>query len=102
MVGARNSSNSNRLREVGSHNGLPSYLIEDAGEMDPLWFKDKLKVGITAGASTPEILVQGVVRKMHGFGTRRVSEMDGEQETIRFSLPNSPHLRSEVVMTPTE
>jgi len=92
VVGARNSSNSNRLREVGGHHGLPSYLIEDAGEISPAWFNDGLKIGITAGASTPEVLVQEVVRRMHDFGASRVREMDGEQETIRFSLPNSPYL----------
>ncbi len=92
VVGARNSSNSNRLREVGGYNGLPSYLIEDAREIDPTWFKDKSEIGITAGASTPEILVQGVVRKMVDFGALKVREMNGEQENIRFSLPESPHL----------
>ena len=92
VVGARNSSNSNRLREVGGHNGLPSYLIEDAEEMDPIWFNDKKNVGITAGASTPEILVQGVVRRIRDYGAVRVSEMHGEQEKIRFSLPKSPYL----------
>ncbi len=92
VVGARNSSNSNRLREVGGHNGLPSYLIEDAEEMDPDWLNDKKNIGITAGASTPEILVQGVVQRMRDYGALRVSEMDGEQEKISFSLPKSPYL----------
>ena len=92
VVGARNSSNSNRLREVGGHNGLPSYLIEDAEEMNPTWFNDKKNVGITAGASTPEILVQGVVQRIRDYGAVRVSEMHGEQEKIRFSLPKSPYL----------
>jgi len=92
VVGARNSSNSNRLREVGGHNGLPSYLIEDAGEMNRGWFRQKQRIGITAGASTPEVLVQGVVQRMHEFGELTVHEMDGEQETIQFNLPESPHL----------
>jgi len=92
VVGARNSSNSNRLREVGGHNGLPSFLIEDAGELDPAWFNDNLKIGVTAGASTPEILVQGVVQRMQDFGASRVREMDGKQETIRFNLPESTYL----------
>jgi 4-hydroxy-3-methylbut-2-enyl diphosphate reductase len=92
VVGARNSSNSNRLQEVGGHNGLPSYLIEDAEEIEPTWFKDIMTIGITAGASTPEILVRGVVNKVRDFGALRVREMDGEQEKIRFSLPKSPYL----------
>jgi 4-hydroxy-3-methylbut-2-enyl diphosphate reductase len=92
VVGARNSSNSNRLREVGGYNGLPSYLIEDAEEMDPTWFNDRKNVGITAGASTPEILVQEVVQRIRDYGALRVSEMHGEQEKIRFSLPKSPYL----------
>lgn len=92
VVGARNSSNSNRLQEVGGHNGLPSYLIEDAEEIESNWFKDIMTIGITAGASTPEVLVQGVVNKVRDFGALRVREMDGEQEKIRFSLPKSPYL----------
>jgi 4-hydroxy-3-methylbut-2-enyl diphosphate reductase len=92
VVGARNSSNSNRLREVGGHSGLPSYLIEDAEEIDPSWLKSKSKIGITAGASTPEILVQGVVQRLLDFGASRVNEMNGEQESIHFSLPKSPYL----------
>jgi len=92
VVGARYSSNSNRLREAGVQNGLPAYLIEDEGEIEPKWFKQKVKLGITAGASTPEILVQGVLARLSGYGKLSVREMEGRQETIRFSLPKSKYL----------
>jgi 4-hydroxy-3-methylbut-2-enyl diphosphate reductase len=92
VVGARYSSNSNRLREAGAQNGLPAYLIEDEGEIEPKWLRDKVKIGITAGASTPEILVQGVLAKLSSYGKLRVREMEGTQETIRFSLPKSKYL----------
>jgi len=92
VVGARYSSNSNRLREAGAQNGLPAYLIEDEGEIEPQWLKEKAKIGITAGASTPEILVQGVLARLSNYGKIRVQEMEGRQETIRFSLPKSKFL----------
>ena len=92
VVGARYSSNSNRLREAGVQNGLPAYLIEDGEEIDPAWFASKARIGITAGASTPEILVQGVLDRLGDFGKLQVREMDGEQESIRFRLPKSTYL----------
>ena len=92
VVGARYSSNSNRLREAGVQNGLPAYLIEDGEEIDPAWFASKARIGITAGASTPEILVQGVLDRVGDFGKLHVREMDGEQESIRFRLPKSTYL----------
>ena len=92
VVGARYSSNSNRLREAGEQNGLPAYLIEDEGEIEPKWLKNKGKIGITAGASTPEILVQGVLAKLRSYGKLSVREMRGRQETIHFSLPKSEYL----------
>jgi len=92
VVGARYSSNSNRLREAGAQNGLAAYLIEDGEEIDPAWFTNKARIGITAGASTPEILVQGVLDRLGDFGKLRVREMDGKQETMRFRLPKSTYL----------
>ena len=92
VVGARYSSNSNRLREAGAQNSLPAYLIEDGEEIDPAWFASKARIGITAGASTPEILVQGVLDRLGDFGKLHVREMDGEQESIRFRLPKSTYL----------
>ncbi len=92
VVGARYSSNSNRLREVGKQNQLPAYLIEDAEEIDPTWLTDTRRIGITAGASTPEILVQGVLDRLRNYGRLLVRQMDGKEETMRFSLPKSPLL----------
>lgn len=92
VVGARNSSNSNRLREAGKQNGLPAYLIEDEEEIDPRWFMKVEKIGVTAGASTPEILVRGVVDKLRHHGSVQVREMEGKEETMRFSLPKSEYL----------
>ncbi len=92
VVGARYSSNSNRLREVGAQNDLPAYLIEDREEIDPAWFTNKAKIGITAGASTPEILVQEVLDRLGDFGKLHVREMEGKQETIRFRLPKSAYI----------
>jgi 4-hydroxy-3-methylbut-2-enyl diphosphate reductase len=83
VVGSRNSSNSNRLREVGEQTGCPSYLIEDARDMDPAWFTTKNSVGVTAGASAPEVLVEGVVEKLQSLAIIRVREMDsGFEETF--------------------
>jgi 4-hydroxy-3-methylbut-2-enyl diphosphate reductase len=87
VVGARNSSNSNRLRELGEQLGVPAYLVEDADDLDPAWFRDGMQIGLTAGASAPEVLVQGVLEKLRGFGLRRVSEMAAEAETVFFRLP---------------
>ena len=92
VVGARNSSNSNRLRETGGQNGLPAYLIEDEEDIDHSWLQERTRIGITAGASTPEILVHGVVKRLRRFGVLRLREMDGEQERMSFSLPKSPNL----------
>lgn len=87
VVGARNSSNSNRLREVGERPGASAYLVQDAAELDPSWFKPGMRVGITAGASTPEVLVQGVLDALHRYGIARVVEMSAEPENITFRLP---------------
>ncbi len=89
VVGARNSSNSNRLREVGEYKGLPAFLVQDAGDIDRLWFEKVDRVGVTAGASTPEELVQEVLERLGDFGAERVIEMDAESEAITFSLPSA-------------
>jgi 4-hydroxy-3-methylbut-2-enyl diphosphate reductase len=89
VVGARNSSNSNRLREVGEQSGLPAYLIEDMNELDPGWFAQKTRVGITAGTSAPEAMVQKVLERLHAYGVSIVSEMEGEPEKMIFRLPES-------------
>jgi 4-hydroxy-3-methylbut-2-enyl diphosphate reductase len=89
VVGARNSSNSNRLREVGEQNDLPSYLIEDADGLARSWFSEHTRVGITAGTSAPEAMVQEVLDRLRSFGVVKVSEMAADRETMRFRLPGS-------------
>jgi len=89
VVGARNSSNSNRLREVGEQNGLPAYLIEDVDDLNPRWFSEETRVGMTAGTSAPEAMVQKVLKRLHAYGVSRVNEMEGEPEKMIFRLPES-------------
>jgi 4-hydroxy-3-methylbut-2-enyl diphosphate reductase len=89
VVGARNSSNSNRLREVGEHSGLRAYLIEDIDDVNPTWFSEKTRVGITAGTSAPEEMVQKVLKKLYAYGVTKVNEMEGEPERMHFHLPES-------------
>jgi 4-hydroxy-3-methylbut-2-enyl diphosphate reductase len=87
VVGAQNSSNSNRLREIGLEEGVPSYLIADAGELDPAWLVGKQRVGLTAGASAPESLVENVIAALRKIDDVEVSGMDGIKEHIEFRLP---------------
>ena len=92
VVGAKNSSNSNRLREIGSEEGIPSYLIADGSELDPAWVAGKKTVGLTAGASAPEALVENVIAALRKIDPGlEVSSMDGKKEHIEFRLP--PELR---------
>ncbi|MDM8545235.1 4-hydroxy-3-methylbut-2-enyl diphosphate reductase [Candidatus Venteria ishoeyi] len=87
VVGGHNSSNSNRLMELGRQVGIASELIEDADDIQPQWFKHETKVGITAGASAPEDLVQGVIQRLSQLGIKQVHEMHGIQENTTFKLP---------------
>jgi 4-hydroxy-3-methylbut-2-enyl diphosphate reductase len=87
VVGATNSSNSNRLREIGTEVGVPSYLIADGSQLDPEWLKDAKTVGITAGASAPEILVDDVIEALRKIGPVTVSVLPGREENIEFRLP---------------
>jgi 4-hydroxy-3-methylbut-2-enyl diphosphate reductase len=87
VVGAKNSSNSNRLREIGLETGIPSYLIADSSELQPEWVQDARSVGLTAGASAPEVLVEGVIDALGRLGPVEVSVLDGRKETIEFRLP---------------
>jgi 4-hydroxy-3-methylbut-2-enyl diphosphate reductase len=87
VVGAKNSSNSNRLREIGNEAGIPCYLIADGSEVRPEWFNGAHTVGITAGASAPEVLVEDVIDALRRLGPVEVSELTGRQETIEFRLP---------------
>ncbi len=87
VVGSPNSSNSNRLREVAEQQGVPAYMVDNAGELQPDWFTGKSCVGITAGASAPEVLVQAVVERLRGLGADTVSSLDGIAERVTFPLP---------------
>ncbi|MBA3811866.1 MAG: 4-hydroxy-3-methylbut-2-enyl diphosphate reductase [Caulobacteraceae bacterium] len=87
VVGARNSSNSNRLREIGLEGGIPSYLIADASALDPAWVAGKEAVGLTAGASAPEELITEVIEALRRLGPVEVVPMDGVEENIEFRLP---------------
>ena len=87
VVGAANSSNSNRLREIAEMAGVPAYLIEDASGLDPGWLDGVSAVGITAGASAPEDLVQEVIALLKQRGRVRVSTLPGIEEALRFRLP---------------
>jgi 4-hydroxy-3-methylbut-2-en-1-yl diphosphate reductase len=87
VVGARNSSNSNRLREIGDEAGIPSYLVADSSEIDPGWVRDAAVVGVTAGASAPEIVVEDVVRALSAIAPSDITTLEGPAETVRFRLP---------------
>ena len=87
VVGSNNSSNSNRLREVGTHAEIPSYLIENANDLQDEWFINKPKVGITAGASAPEILIDQVLERLAGLELTNVMTMPGKTETTTFRIP---------------
>ncbi len=87
VVGAKNSSNSNRLVEIGREVGIPSYLIADGSELDPEWVRGKKSVGLTAGASAPESLVEHVIGALAKIEPVEVSTMDGKKEHIEFRLP---------------
>jgi 4-hydroxy-3-methylbut-2-enyl diphosphate reductase len=87
VVGSRNSSNSNRLREIGLEQGLPSHLISDGSELDPVWLSGVKTVGLTAGASAPEELVLDVIKALRRHSEVEVEQMDGVREDIEFRLP---------------
>jgi len=89
VVGSPNSSNSNRLREIGTQLGLPSWLVDGPDDIDLHWFKGLQTIGLTAGASAPEVLVQDVIRRLQHLGADVVREGDGEPETVTFSLPKA-------------
>ncbi len=87
VVGAQNSSNSNRLRDLGASMEKPSYLINDAGDLDPGWLDGVETVGVTAGASAPEELVQGVIKQLAVYRDVQVQKMPGVEENVTFKLP---------------
>ncbi|HBA66378.1 MAG: 4-hydroxy-3-methylbut-2-enyl diphosphate reductase [Gammaproteobacteria bacterium HGW-Gammaproteobacteria-10] len=87
VVGSPNSSNSNRLREIAEQLGKPAYLIDTANDMNRDWFKDITAVGVTAGASAPEVLVQEVISQLKAWGGQSITENKGIEEKVVFSLP---------------
>ena len=87
VVGSPNSSNSNRLREVAEQFGVPAYLIDNAGQIDPAWLDGRKRVGVTAGASAPEVLVDAVIARLRELGAASVRTLDGTPENVNFPLP---------------
>ncbi len=89
VVGSPNSSNSNRLRELAERMGKRAYLIDNAGQMDKAWFDGVSHVGVTAGASAPEVLIQEVLDTLQSWGADKPVELSGIEENVTFSLPKS-------------
>ncbi|HUQ75064.1 MAG TPA: 4-hydroxy-3-methylbut-2-enyl diphosphate reductase [Burkholderiales bacterium] len=87
VVGSPNSSNSNRLREVAEHIGAQAYMVDSAAELKPEWIAGKRRVGITAGASAPEVLVEELIARLKALGAQSVRPLDGIKETVAFALP---------------
>ncbi|NDP42158.1 MAG: 4-hydroxy-3-methylbut-2-enyl diphosphate reductase [Aromatoleum sp.] len=87
VVGSRNSSNSNRLREVAANRGIPAYMVDRADQLQPQWIAGRRQVGVTAGASAPEILVREVLDRLATLGAARVRELDGALERVVFPMP---------------
>ena len=91
VVGSPNSSNSNRLREVAANMGVPAYMVDNAADLDPAWLAGKRRVGVTAGASAPEVLVQEVIERLRALGATRVRTLEGVEEHVSFPLPKGLH-----------
>jgi len=89
VVGSPNSSNSNRLREIAEKQGIPAYLVDEADEIRPEWVTGRQSVGVTAGASAPQALVDGVVEQLRAWGGEVVVESRGREENVTFSLPRA-------------
>ena len=87
VVGSPTSSNSNRLRELAQRLGTPAYMVDSAADLEPQWFDGKRRVGLTAGASAPDVLVQQVILRLRELGAVAIRKMDGVQEDVRFPLP---------------
>jgi 4-hydroxy-3-methylbut-2-enyl diphosphate reductase len=87
VVGSPNSSNSNRLREVAEKKGTPAHMVDNASQIDPAWLEGKRRIGVTAGASAPEVLVQAVIDRIKEYGVKSVRTLDGALESVTFPLP---------------
>lgn len=97
VVGSPNSSNSNRLRELSERMGTPAYLIDNADQIESAWLEGVSRIGVTAGASAPEVLVKGVIDKLQAFGAEVPVELQGREENITFSMPKE--LREQVIVS---
>ena len=87
VVGSPTSSNSNRLREVAARLGVPAYMVDSADDLEPQWVEGRSRIGLTAGASAPDVLVQAVIARLRSLGALSVRSLDGVQETMKFPLP---------------
>ncbi len=94
VVGSVNSSNSNRLRELAERSGSEAYLVDGAEDIDPEWLKGKNVIGITAGASAPDVLVQGVISRLQELGAQPPEELQGREENIVFTMPKELRLQA--------
>src|SRR5690606_22250584 len=94
VVGSPNSSNSNRLRELAERMGTPAYLIDGAEDLKREWFAEDARIGITAGASAPDVLVRGVIAQLHEWGATGMDELDGRTENVNFSMPKEVRVKS--------
>jgi 4-hydroxy-3-methylbut-2-enyl diphosphate reductase len=91
VIGSRTSSNSNRLREVAQRFGVPAYLVDTADDLQPQWLEGKRRVGVTAGASAPEVLIEQLVARLRELGAGSVRPLDGVQEHVIFPMPKGLH-----------
>jgi 4-hydroxy-3-methylbut-2-enyl diphosphate reductase len=87
VVGSPNSSNSNRLREVAQKKGANAYMVDNASQIDPAWLEGASRIGVTAGASAPEVLVEAVINRLKALGAKSVRALDGVEENVTFPLP---------------
>ncbi len=94
VVGSPNSSNSNRLRELSERLGTPAYLIDGAEDLKREWFSNAKQIGITAGASAPEVLVRGVIAQLHAWGATGADELQGRAENVIFSMPKELRVKA--------
>jgi 4-hydroxy-3-methylbut-2-enyl diphosphate reductase len=95
VVGSPNSSNSSRLREVAEKRGIPAYMVDSPTQIDPKWVEGKKRIGVTAGASAPEVLAQAVIARLRELGVRNVRPLEGIEETVSFPLPRGLTLPSD-------
>lgn len=87
VVGSPNSSNSNRLREVAEKIGVPAFMVDNAAQINPVWLENVVRIGVTAGASAPEVLVEEVIARLRDLGARSVRALDGVEEHVTFPMP---------------